>query len=66
MIPAPYYRNGDVTLSLGDGIPLLQELPEESVDLIFADPPSPLSNGGFPCHAGKRLNSGSATPDQGE
>jgi site-specific DNA-methyltransferase (adenine-specific) len=54
MIPSPYYRNGDVTLYLGDCIPLLQELPEESVDLIFADPPYALSNGGFTCHAGKR------------
>jgi site-specific DNA-methyltransferase (adenine-specific) len=54
MLPAPYYRNGDFTLYLGDCIPLLQALPEESVDLIFADPPYNLSNGGFTCHSGKR------------
>lgn len=54
MKSAPYFNRGDFTLYLGDCIPLLQELPEESVDLIFADPPYNLSNGGFTCHAGKR------------
>lgn len=54
MTSAPYFRRGDFTLYLGDCVPLLQELPEESVDLIFADPPYNLSNGGFTCHAGKR------------
>lgn len=54
MISAPYYRNGNFTLYLGECVPLLQELPENSVDLIFADPPYNLSNGGFTCHSGKR------------
>jgi site-specific DNA-methyltransferase (adenine-specific) len=54
MTSAPYFNRHDFTLFLGDCIPLLQELPEESVDLIFADPPYNLSNGGFTCHAGKR------------
>lgn len=34
----------------------LSQLPEESVDLIFADPPYNLSNGGFTCYAGKRVS----------
>lgn len=53
-MPAPYYQEEDFTLYLGDCISLLRELPEDSVDLIFADPPYNLSNGGFTCHAGKR------------
>ncbi|MEW6087543.1 MAG: site-specific DNA-methyltransferase [bacterium] len=34
---------------------MLNELPQECIDLIFADPPYNLSNGGFTCHAGKRV-----------
>ena len=35
---------------------LFSEMPENSVDMIFADPPYNLSNGGFSVHAGKRVN----------
>ena len=35
---------------------LLCTIPAESIDLIFADPPYNLSNGGFSCHAGKRVS----------
>jgi len=31
-------------------------MPENSVDLVFADPPYNLSNDGFTCHAGKRVS----------
>ncbi|MCK4752830.1 MAG: site-specific DNA-methyltransferase [Planctomycetes bacterium] len=51
-----YYRKTGVRLFLGDVIEVLGQLPEESVDLIFADPPYNLSNGGFTCHAGKRVS----------
>ena len=34
----------------------MSKLPDECVDLIFADPPYNLSNGGFTCHAGKRVS----------
>ena len=34
----------------------LEKFPENSVDMIFADPPYNLSNGGFTCHAGKRVS----------
>ena len=53
-MPAPYYTRGDVTLYLGDCIALMEAMPEESVDLVFADPPYNLSNGGFTCHSGRR------------
>ncbi len=40
----------------GDSIDLLARLPDESVDLVFADPPYHLSNGGFTCKGGKRAS----------
>ncbi|HMK73363.1 MAG TPA: site-specific DNA-methyltransferase [Myxococcaceae bacterium] len=42
------------SLLRGDCRELLPLLPPASVDLIFADPPYFLSNGGFTCHAGRR------------
>ncbi|MGC2831206.1 MAG: site-specific DNA-methyltransferase, partial [Candidatus Acidiferrum sp.] len=39
-----------------DCLDLMQKLPESSVDLIFADPPYFLSNGGITCHAGKMVS----------
>jgi site-specific DNA-methyltransferase (adenine-specific) len=53
----PFYRSADDawTLYAGDTLELLPQLPEQSVDLIFADPPYYLSNGGTTCHAGQRV-----------
>ncbi|MFW6046793.1 MAG: DNA-methyltransferase [Candidatus Woesearchaeota archaeon] len=42
-----------IQLFHGDCISVLNKLPENSVDLIFADPPYFLSNGGMSCKAGK-------------
>ncbi|MGC1416722.1 MAG: hypothetical protein WA817_15660, partial [Candidatus Acidiferrum sp.] len=39
-----------------DCLALMQNLPASSVDLIFADPPYFLSNGGITCHAGKMVS----------
>lgn len=52
----PYFQDGDFALYLDDSIKFLQRLPENSVDMIFADPPYNLSNGGFTVHAGKRVS----------
>lgn len=51
-----YFSKKNVRLFNGDVIITLNALPEECVDLIFADPPYNLSNNGFTCHAGKRVN----------
>lgn len=51
-----YFSKNKVRLYLGDVVKTLNNLPEESIDLIFADPPYNLSNGGFTCHAGKRVS----------
>lgn len=40
----------------GDSLHLLPRLPARSVDLVFADPPYLLSNGGTTCHNGKRTS----------
>lgn len=39
----------------GDSLTMLPTLIPESVDMIFADPPYNLSNGGFTCHAGRAV-----------
>ena len=51
-----YYKKTNVRIFNGDAVEVLNALPEESIDLIFADPPYNLSNGGFTCHAGKRVS----------
>lgn len=51
----PYYSRDGFELYLADSLALLDEMGAESVDAIFADPPYNLSNGGFTCHAGKRV-----------
>lgn len=51
-----YYKENGIRLFHGDVIEILNSLPEESMNLIFADPPYNLSNDGFTCHAGKRVS----------
>jgi site-specific DNA-methyltransferase (adenine-specific) len=52
----PYFKADNFVLYLGDSIKLLKKLPANSIDMIFADPPYNLSNGGFTVHAGKRVS----------
>ena len=42
----PYFVSSLVKLFHGDCVGVLKSLPENSVDMIFADPPYFLSNGG--------------------
>ncbi len=51
-----YYSQKNIRLYHGDVLAVLGKLPDECVDLIFADPPYNLSNGGFTCHAGRRVS----------
>lgn len=48
------YRQGGVELFQGDSLQILGAWPDASVDLVFADPPYRLSNGGFSCQNGRR------------
>ena len=52
----PYFATKDFVLYNTDSIGLLSTLPENSIDMIFADPPYNLSNGGFSVHAGRRVS----------
>ena len=52
----PYFVDGNFVLYNADSLKLLEQLPENSIDMIFADPPYNLSNGGFSVHAGKRVS----------
>jgi site-specific DNA-methyltransferase (adenine-specific) len=63
----PYYSSDGFMLFCADCTEFLYSMPEQSVDLIFADPPYNLSNGGFTCHAGKRapVNKGAWDVSQG-
>lgn len=51
----PYFKKGDFTLYHGDSIELMNKMEPEMVDMIFADPPYNLSNGGMTVHAGRRV-----------
>ena len=48
-----FFSDRNIRLYCEDVFTALQNIPAESIDLIFADPPYNLSNGGFSCHAGK-------------
>lgn len=54
----PYFCSADgaFTLYQGDCRVVMQQLAAESVDLIFADPPYFLSNGGVTCKSGRMVS----------
>ncbi len=53
---SPYYETDDAMLFVGDSFSILDKLEPESVDMVFADPPYFLSNGGVTCHAGRMVS----------
>ncbi|MEW6407925.1 MAG: site-specific DNA-methyltransferase [Patescibacteria group bacterium] len=52
----PYFCKDNFVLYNSDCLKILEQLPENSIDMIFADPPYNLSNGGFTCHAGRAVS----------
>jgi site-specific DNA-methyltransferase (adenine-specific) len=62
--PYFYDKEHSVKLFLGDSIEILNQVPENCVDVIFADPPYFLSNGGITCHAGKMVSVNKGKWDQ--
>lgn len=52
----PYYEIDNCKLILGDSFKVLPKIKAQSIDMIFADPPYFLSNGGTTCHSGKRVS----------
>ncbi|MCL1929658.1 site-specific DNA-methyltransferase [Candidatus Saccharibacteria bacterium] len=56
LVDGAYYEAADFILFKDDCINFMKQIPENSIDMIFADPPYNLSNGGFSVHAGKRVS----------
>jgi len=49
-------QNKNIYLYKADCLDILAQIPENSIDMIFADPPYFLSNGGITCYAGKMVS----------
>jgi site-specific DNA-methyltransferase (adenine-specific) len=52
----PYFKKDKFVLYNKDSLNFLKKIREESVDMIFADPPYFLSSGTFTCQNGKMVN----------
>ncbi len=52
----PAFKTGDYCLYQNDNLAVMAKLPDNHVDMIFADPPYKLSNNGVTCQAGKMVN----------
>jgi len=52
----PYYEDSVNTIFNIDCLEVLERLPDESIDMIFADPPYMLSNDGFTCQNGRMVS----------
>lgn len=51
-----FYKNNNIRLYNGDSLKIMQDLPEQIFDMIFADPPYFLSGGTFTCQNGKMVS----------
>ena len=52
----PYYKTDNTTLYHGDSLKLLKKIDDDSIDLIFSDPPYFLSGDGITCQNGKMVS----------
>lgn len=52
----PIFKTNDFCLFYGDCLEVMKKFPDNYVDMIFADPPYLLSNGGITCYAGKMVS----------
>lgn len=60
-----FFHNNEYHLMLGDSFNLLKSIEPKSIDMIFADPPYFLSNGGISVHSGKMVSVDKADWDKG-
>jgi len=52
----PYFVKNNFILYKNDCLKILEQIPENSIDMIFADPPYFLSSGSFTCQNGKMVS----------
>ena len=52
----PYFIKDSFVLFHNDCLKILEQIPDNSIDMIFADPPYFLSSGSFTCHNGKMVS----------
>lgn len=52
----PYFKTSDFALYNSDCLELMSRLPDNYVDMVFADPPYMLSNNGFTCQNGRMVS----------
>ena len=62
----PFFYDNCSALFLSDAFLALEDMRAECVDVIFADPPYFLSNGGFSCSGGKRVSVNKGSWDKAE
>ncbi len=62
----PYFENEQSILLLGDAFALLTDFEENSVDMVFADPPYFLSNDGITCQGGRMVSVNKGDWDKAE
>ena len=60
-----FFKDDNFQLLLGDSFSLLKKIQEKSIDMIFADPPYFLSNGGISVQSGKMVSVNKAAWDMG-
>lgn len=60
-----FWQSSHATLILGDVLDALAQLEDQSIDMIFADPPYFLSNDGITCSGGKQVSVNKGTWDRG-
>jgi site-specific DNA-methyltransferase (adenine-specific) len=51
-----YYYCDNAVIYNGDCLAILESIPDNSIDMIFADPPYMLSNNGFTCSNGRMVS----------
>lgn len=62
----PYFKDNNFELYLDDCNNVLNKFDKNSIDMIFADPPYFLSNGGISCHSGKQVSVNKGSWDKAE
>lgn len=56
VVQKPYFQDDNFVLYRADCLKILEQLSENSIDMIFADPPYFLSSGSFTCQNGKMVS----------